>query len=75
MPCSLSSSVALLLGEIDKCTHRLFLKKCNAQQLLFETLFDIMCIFGSIGPKSEKTFPFLSAFQYANIPLNHLLPA
>ncbi len=37
---------------------RLFCTKFNAQQLLFGTLSDIMCIFGRVGPESESTFPF-----------------
>ncbi len=33
-----------LLGETDKCAHWLFCKKFNAQQLLYEAFFNIMCI-------------------------------
>ncbi len=33
--------------------------KFNGEQLLFEYLFDAMCIFGSVEPETESTFPFL----------------
>ncbi len=36
-------------------------KKCNTQQLLFETFFDLMRIFGSVDPESESTFLFFCA--------------
>ncbi len=40
-----------------------FLSKLRCQKLLFEAFFGIMCIFGSVQPKSECNFLFL----YKNI--------
>ncbi len=56
---SLWSPLALLLGEIYICAHRLFYTAFNAQQLLFEAFSHITCVFGSVEPWSESTFPFL----------------
>ncbi len=50
------------LGEIDTCAPLLFCKKFSTQQLLFETFFDIMYIFGSIEPKSKSTFHFSTLY-------------
>ncbi len=60
---NLWSLLALLLGEIDMCTNRVFYRKFNSQRLLLEAFFDITDIFGSAGPLSESTF----LFQYITI--------
>ncbi len=39
-------------GAMGLCTE------FNAQRLLFEAFSHIMCIFGSLEPQSESTFPF-----------------
>ncbi len=36
-----------------------FFRKFKAKQLLFQTFFDVMRIFGSVEAQNESTFPFL----------------
>ncbi len=46
-------------GEVDICPCRLFCMKFNAEQLWFQSSFDVIRIFGSVEPLSELTFLFL----------------
>ncbi len=43
---------------------RTFCMKFNSEQLLFETFFEVMRIFGSIRPQSEYNFPFLYIIRF-----------
>ncbi len=51
--------------DVDICPHGLLYLKFDAEKLLFEAFFGIICILGSIQPKSKCIFPFLhnSIFQ------------
>ncbi len=51
--------LAPLWVEIDICYCRLFCTKFNAKQLLFQSFFYVMRIFGSVEPQTESTLPFL----------------
>ncbi len=51
------SPLAPLMGEIDTCACRLFLYKIQLKQLLCETIFDVIHIFGSVEAQSEFTSP------------------
>ncbi len=53
------SPLVPLWGEIDICAPELFCTKFNAEQLLFQTFFDGMRIFGSVKLQTKYTFPFL----------------
>ncbi len=54
---NLSSPLAPLCGEIDICTHGLFWRKLNSEQLLFEGFLAVMRIFGSIIKSNRMTKP------------------
>ncbi len=56
---NLSSFLASLWGQTDTCDQGLFCTKFNSKQHLYESFFDAMCIFGSVEPQSEFTFPFI----------------
>ncbi len=56
---NLLSPLAPLHGEIDICVCGLFRTKFNAKQLLFQSFFDVVHLFGSVEPQTESTFPFL----------------
>ncbi len=49
---------APLLENVDTCAYWLFCTTFNAQQLLFEELFEIMLISGSVKLLSESLSPF-----------------
>ncbi len=50
--------LAPLLGDIDICAHRVFHRKFNTQQLLFEAFLGIKRIFCNVQPLSESIFLF-----------------
>ncbi len=58
-----------LLREVDMCTHWVFCRKFNIQQILFEAFFDIINIFGSAEPENESTlfFQYIIRFQRGNL--------
>ncbi len=51
-----SSSTPVVDGHISSWN---FCTKFNDKQLLFQTFFDVMHIFGSVEPQTESTFPVL----------------
>ncbi len=44
------------LRGIDGCPRRLFCTKFDSEQLLFQSFFDVMRIFGSVEPETKSTF-------------------
>ncbi len=61
--------LAPFLGVIDIRAHWLLCTGFNAQQLLFQVLFHTICIFGSIKPQTESTFPFQYNVTYQSLEL------
>ncbi len=55
---NLSSPLVPLCGD-RHMPSQAFCMKFNAKQLLFQPSFDAVCIFGSVEPLSEFTFPFI----------------
>ncbi len=45
--------------KIDICACGVLCMKFNSEQLLFDTFFYVMRIFGSVEPQSKSHFPFL----------------
>ncbi len=73
-PYRLSSSLTPLWGVADICPCGLFYPKFDTEKLLFEAFFGILCIFGSVHPKSEYIFPFLyDVIFHLNTGDNHML--
>ncbi len=65
-----STPLPLFLGKIDMCTHRVFCTKFNAQQLSFETFFNIpnrySVILATFSPKWMYFLGFFSKQFFSN---------
>ncbi len=68
------SSLAPLMWEIHLCAQQLFCTKFISEQHLFETIFDILRIFGITEPQSESNFPFLYIIKFWTLVLIFLSP-